>query len=467
MPRHHRPQAAIALALLTVCTPVLAQPSGQPGEPQTDTNAPSDFWHRDTMTGDWGGLRTELADHGIGFSATYTAEVMANVQGGIHRGASYMGLLVPKVDVDLEKLLGWEDASFRVAMLQGHGPSLSQGWVGDLLGVSGNDTVPPATRLRDLWLQQNLFDDVVSVRAGIMVVDDEFIVSPTAGLFMNGTFGWPSWAGIDLPAGGPATPFPAPGVRVRIKQPGDNGLSLQAAIFSGDPTGHNGSNSPDIGLPSGTVVSFRGGAFLTAELGYAMNHAKDDKGSPALFKLGAWYHTSNQFQDQRFATDGLSLADPLSTGIPRNHSGDWGIYGVVDASLYQAENGGGLSGFARVAGSPGDRNAISFYVDGGLAYQGLIPGRDNDTAGFAVAYARIGNNLRGLDQDTRSFSNPLFPIQNQEVALELTYQVQVTPWMTLQPGIQYVFNPGGNVLNQDGSMRRNALVLGLQSALTF
>jgi len=198
-----------------------------------------------------------------------------------------------------------------------------------------------------------------------------------------------------------------------------------------------------------------------------MNQAKEDKGSPALLKLGAWYHTSNQFQDQRFATDGLSLADPLSSGVPRNHSGNWGIYGIVDVSLYQAANGGGLSGFARIAGSPGDRNVISFYIDGGLAYQGLIPGRDNDTAGFAVAYARIGNNLRGLDQDTRSFSNPLFPIQNQEVALELTYQVQVTPWMTLQPGIQYVFNPGGNVLNPDGSMRRNALVLGLQSALTF
>lgn len=451
------------LVILTIGSPARAQQ--QAGQPAAG-NEPPDFWHRDTLTGDWGGLRTALADQGVTFSATYTGEVFGNVQGGMKRGASYDGLFQPQVDVDLDKLIGWHGASFRASMIQGHGPSMSQGWVGNLLGVSSTIAVPPATRLYNLWLQQNLFDDVLSVRVGLMNVDAEFMTSLTASLFMNTTFGWPGWTGFDLPGGGPAYPLSAPGVRVKL-QPAPDGVYLQTAVFSGDPTGHNGSNSLSTGIPAGTVVSFNGGAFVIAEAGYALNQAKDAKGPPMEFKLGGWYHTSSRFQDQRFDIAGISLASPASSGIPRNHNGDWGIYGVADASIYQTEDGSGLSGFARIGGSPSDRNLISFYVDAGVTYKGLIPGRGDDTAGLAFGYARIGNNARGLDQDVRTFSNPFFPVRDQEVALEVSYQIQVTPWMTLQPDLQRIFHPGGHALNPDGSIRRDALVLGLRSALTF
>ena len=433
---------------------------------KAEQDAPADFWHRDTLTGDWGGLRTALVEQGITITATYTGEVFSNVQGGMKRGSSYDGLFLPQVDVDLEKLLGWQGATFRASMIQGHGPSISQGWVGNFLGASSTVVIPPATRLYNLWLQQNLFNDVLSIRAGMMNVDAEFLTSATASLFMNTTLGWPGLAALDLPGGGPAFPLSAPGVRVKLS-PAPEGIYFQGAVFSGDPTGHNGSNSLSTSIPNGTVVSFNGGAFIIAELGYAVNQAKDAKGPPAAYKLGGWYHTSNRFQDQRFDSSGLSLANPASTGIPRNHNGDWGLYGMVDATILQIDGGGTLAAFARLAGSPGDRNLISFYGDAGLTYKGLIPGRDDDTVGLAVAYARIGGNARGLDQDTQVFSNPFFPVRDHETVLELTYQAQVTPWMTLQPTLQRVFHPGGNVLNPDGSIRRDALILGLRSALTF
>jgi porin len=49
----------------------------------------------------------------------------------------------------------------------------------------------------------------------------------------------------------------------------------------------------------------------------------------------------------------------------------------------------------------------------------------------------------------------------------MTYQTQVTPWLLVQPDVQYIINPGGHVLNADSSVRRNALVFGLRSAITF
>jgi porin len=455
---------ASLLAVLAGGVPANAQQAETEPPP---TEEPPGFWQRDTLTGDWGGLRTTLQQQGIAFTATYTGEVFANVQGGIKRGATYDGQFLPQLDIDLDKLLGWHGASFRASMVQGHGPALSEGWVGNLLNVSNDVAIPPATRLYNLWLQQNLFDDVVSVRAGLMNVDAEFITTLTGGLFMNGSFGWPEWTAADLPGGGPAYPLSAPGVRVKL-QPAPEGVYLQSAVFSGDPTGHSGSNSPSTGIPSGTVVSFTGGAFVIAEAGYAVNQDKDAKGPPMAFKLGGWYASSSHFQDQRFDTVGISLASPLSNGAPLNHQGNWGVYGVADASIYRTEDGGGLSGFARIgAGTPNDRNLLSFYADAGLSYKGLIPGRGDDTAGIAVAYARIGNNARGLDQDVRVFSDPSFPVRDQETVLEVSYQIQVTPWMILQPDLQRIFHPGGNVQNADGSVRRDALVLGLRSTLTF
>ncbi len=444
-----------------------AQPAAPaPDEaPPADTTLP-DFWHQDTLTGDWGGVRTTLAKDGVSVTMTYIGDAQGNVSGGIQRGAVYDGLLQPQVDVDLGKLVGWSGAIAHISMLQITGPSLTTGYTGNLMNVSSINA-QPGVRLYNTWLQQNAFDGLLSVRVGYMTADTEFFTSTTASMFVSSTFGWPGILALDLPGGGPAYPLPAPGVRVQLNPVPS--LTLLAAVFSGDPSGHAGQTNPVTQQPDGTVISFSGGVFAIAEADYALNQEKDAKGLPATFKLGAWLHSGNQFGDQRFDSNGLSLANPLSNGTPSNHHGDWGLYGIIDMALYQApgEGGGGLSAFLRVVGAPGNQNLITFYADGGLAYKGLIPSRENDTIGLAVAYARIGDQARALDMDTQQFSNPLNPIRSEEVLMELSYQAQLTPWWVLQPNLQYVANPSGGVDNADGTQRRNAVVVALRTVVTF
>jgi porin len=120
------------------------------------------------------------------------------------------------------------------------------------------------------------------------------------------------------------------------------------------------------------------------------------------------------------------------------------------------------------SGVPNDRNPINFYADDGLVYKGLIPRRPDDKIGIAAMFARVGDNARGLDADTAFFSsNPFFPVRSSEAVIEMMYQAQIKPWWMLQPDLQYVINPGGGVLNSDGSLRRNALVIGVRSFLSF
>ena len=418
------------------------------------------------MTGDWGGLRSRLEDKGVTFAIEYTTELLANVSGGIRRGSAGVGYFHPQMDVDLEKLWGWNGGSFRASGAITHGPDFSPHHLGNILLASNIEVPRPIARLFELWYEQNAFNDRFSVRAGLLLADTEFLTSDTAFTFMNSSFGWMAWLANDLPAGGPAYPLPAPGARIRVKPVDD--VYFQAAVFSGDPSGGDGSNQGG-DLPTGTVFSFRGGAFLMAEIGYTPNQKKGAAGLPGAYKIGAWYHTSSRFGDQRFDDTGLSLADPMSTGIPLDHSGNWGIYGVVDQMLYRVPgtDDQGLSAFVRIGGSPNDRNLISFYADGGLVYKGLIPGRPDDKIGIAAAYARIGDNARGLDQDTAFFTESPYPVRSSEAMIELTYAAKLAPWWTLQPDLQYIIRPSGGVLNDDGSLRQNAWVFGLRTNLNF
>ncbi len=86
----------------------------------------------------------------------------------------------------------------------------------------------------------------------------------------------------------------------------------------------------------------------------------------------------------------------------RRFRGDRGVYGIIDQTLYRepGTEDEGASAFLRLSKVPGDRNLIDFYLDGGIAYKGLLPGRPNDTAALGVIYSRISPAARAFDRDT-------------------------------------------------------------------
>ena len=73
------------------------------------------FCERDYLLGDWFGLRTELADHGVNFEFLYGGSVPDNLSGGNRRGAVYQGALLMDLNLDSEKLIGYEGGTFNVS----------------------------------------------------------------------------------------------------------------------------------------------------------------------------------------------------------------------------------------------------------------------------------------------------------------------------------------------------------------
>ena len=404
-------------------------------------------------------LRRALIEKGVAYQFIYNVDGLANTRGGMKRGATFSGRLEFNLDADLEKLMSWQGATFHTHMFDIQGAGLSRKFVGNMMPVSNIEAVP-TFRLFELWIEQK-FGDSFSIKVGQIGVDGEHATSSYAGLFNNGTFVWPAILGANLPSGGPAFPLATPAVRARYEF--TKNTSWLVAVFNGDPA-KPGLGDPQIRNPHGVDFRWRHGAYVVTEAQHKYNQEKDAAGLPGSIKLGVWRHLA-RFDDQRWGTDNLSLANPASNGIARRHNGNYGVYGMLDQMVWRLEGDKGVGIFARAFANPSDRNPVAWQIDGGIVANGLIAARPDDVFGLGVSYARISDRARALDADAVSFGAATSR-RDFEAIVEANYQWQVMPGWTLQPNVQYIFHPGAHAANPvdpAGKPIRNALVVGLRS----
>jgi porin len=403
-----------------------------------------------------------LQNFGISPSLTYTGEVLGNVSGGVRRGTIYDGRLDVGVDGDLQKLFGWSGAKFHANVINSHGDGLSREYIGNLMTVSNIEALNH-TRLYELWVEQS-FGKNIALRLGQFGADAEFDTSKYAGGFLNATFGWPAISGSNLPAGGPAFPLSALGVRAKATL--SDQLTLLLAMFDGNAAGP-GAGDPQNIDPHGLNFRLRDSPLLMAEMQYAYQL---DAKRPGTFKLGAWMHTG-QFSDPRFDTNGVSLASPASNGLPAQRRGAFSPYVVVDQMLLPFDDKGdkGIGAFGRLHVTQSDRNTIDFYADGGVNVSGFWSRRPNDNFSVGFGYARISSAARGFDQDMLDLGTPT-AIRSYEAVLEAAFSAQLGPGWTMQPDFQYIMHPNGGATDPASSTGQripNAVVVGMRMTVQW
>lgn len=417
--------ARAGVAALLLCgTALFAQPAAA-------QSAFGDFFEREKLTGDWGGARTALEEKGLTFEATFTADSSLNATGGRRTGKGFSSLLQLGLTLDLEKAVGWTGGEIYAGayFIRGHGLSAFETF--NLLTVS-NIEAPHADALGEVYFKQALFDDKVEIKVGQLAADGDFATSDTAALFVNATFGWPGLFGVDITNGGPAYPFPTPGVHGLVKF--DDAWSFQAGLYNGDPVGPDGVNRHNLEFPVNR------GAFAIGELIYT-----NDVTLPGSYKIGVWY-SSKTFADIR-------------TGVA-NRDDNYALYGVIDQTVWKSgdlkdPSPASLSVFARLAIAPqSNRNFIDAYFDAGFNFKG-VPGRPADVFGVAFGYGHTSN------KDPNPFSK-------DEMVVEASYQAAVTGWLKVQPYFQYLINPGGGAPNPNSNRRiRDAAVFGFRTQVEF
>ena len=387
-------------------------------------------WHEgDTLTGDWGGGREWLVDHGFTFEMLYTADFFYNLRGGLNTSDAeqYRGLLALGFTLDTCQAGLWDNGTFFVSAIQNHGTDITARHLGDLQAANNNDA-PNDTRLYEFWYGHDFFDGRLTVKLGKLDANNDFAAPEFGGEFIHSSPGFSP----TIPM--PTWPDPALGVEVFIK-PSD-WIYFGAGVF----------DAQGVGTRSGfeTALHSPDDSFTIAEVGVRPKLSLfGQQDLPGTYRVGGFYHSGEW--DVYF--------NDLDGRLPaRTHRGNAGVYAVFDQLLYREhheveDDEQGLGAFFQFGWADSDYNEITQHYGGGLQYVGLLPGRDCDVCGLGVHHVSLSGKAQSMEK------------RYGETAIEAFYKCQVTEFFSLKPDVQYIANPGG-----DG---RDAIVAGVRMEIVF
>jgi len=342
---------------------LLAVPTGGAADDASlsDTDREAKMVASPYLLDNWGGSRQALADKGLAFDAAFTIEGVTNVTGGLRRGGVLLGELSLMPTFDTEKAGWWPHGLFFASLLADFGGNPTT-LVGDTQGTSNVQT-SDALRIFEAWYEHYFFQRMLSVRLGLYDYNSDFYALDYAKIFLNASFG----IGPEVAQTGPSI-FPTTSLALRLKYQPTSHLYALATVYDGVP------GAP--GDPRRTAIILRktDGLFYGVEIGL---RSPEDQPDARHYKLalGAWYHAT-VFTDFR----------------GQQHPVNRGLYVLGEALLIpEASPTQGLGGFVQLGFADSDRNPIATYLGTGLTYTGLLPGRDHDVLGWAMAHARHGN----------------------------------------------------------------------------
>ncbi len=381
--------------------------------------------------GDLLGLRPWMAARGMSLEALIVADLSRNFRGGISTGKeTFRHLLEASFILDTAPLFGLEGGTFFVDFQTQDGRHGTEHLVGDFQGFSNIDA-PGFTALYELWYEQLFLDGRLRLKLGKIDASNEFAFVEHSGPLINSSAGFsPTLLGF------PTYPNPATGA-VLFASPVE-GLYVGSGLFdgatqAGQPTGTRGPSTL-LGAPSDL--------FLIAEAGLRRTNAG---GRLRRAGLGVTHHTG---------------AFDLADGSGATEEGATSYYLVVDQHLEQLLGRGptpegrvesrGIDGFLQV-GSTDDRlSPIDLHAGAGVVWNGFLFGRRADSCGLMGTYVHFGEAARAAGTFVDTY----------EIAWELFYRLQLTPWLYLKPDLQYIVQPGG-------AGRADALVGTLRVELTL
>lgn len=351
------------------------------------------------------------------FHAVYTADTWRNARGGLRTGTVYLDSLDFTLAIDGEHAWDLPGVSALAYVLYNNNASLSDDYVGDAMTVSNIDA-REAWRLYEAWVQWENGPNTFSLRFGLYDLNSEFDVTESRALFINSTHGIGHEFG-QTGKNGPSI-FPVTSLAVRAVWSPAPSWYVLAAVFDGVP------GDPE--HPSSNRIRLGGddGALWIAELQRVGERV-------TRLALGVWGYSA-RFEDVRSSQ---------STAFgPRRD--DCGSYASAEIALDSArENEPATLAFARY-GVANDR--INQYADSwsfGIRHRGLFPARPNDEIGLAYGLTHVADPVR----DIAALAGE--PREPYEAVIELTYRAAISPWLTIQPDIQYIKNPSANPLIED------------------
>lgn len=389
--------------------------------------------------------QSRLDDKGVHLFGSFWGDFMANPVGGQSQSAAWAQLLIVGATIDLHKTVGWPPGGSVTASLIDVAGSNISNEIGNAFAVP-QAYMMNTFALYDLYYQQQLFDGKLTLTAGRMMAGQFFATLPAMTMVVSAAVnGNP--VSLFANAMYPSITSATWGTYAKVKPTADT--YIDAGVFQASPrnglTSYHGADfsiRPDDGIlmiaEVGWTPSFKAGESAPAD---GKTKAAPLE-LPGIYTFGA-YLTNYPFSE----FDG--------SGIQRNA---YGFYWLAQQMVWRSRNNPlhNVSLWGGVTYSPQQQIApIPIMGLGGVILQGFVPTRDSDSILFSV-YAGGFSPSYAAAQDAQGQGRP-----TAETVIELSYIIQLTPHIQIQPDVQYILQPGGAGPNPD------AVVLGGQFSISF
>ena len=393
------------------------------------------IWEQETLTNGFWGLNDQLADSGIEVGFGLTQIYQTNLRGGLskHRRAGrYTGSYDLEVGADLQKLLGIEGGTLYIHTEGSWSKTdFDATSVGSVFGINGDFAGRRSMDITELWYEQTMLGDTLRLRVGKLDItggfecrgcpvsfDGSAYANDETAQFLNGAL-----------VNNSTIPFPDKGLGAILYWNPIEWWYASVGVVDAQ------ADARETGFR--TAFHKEDYFFYVFETGVAPQLDSANGPLQGAYRVGLW----NDPQPKANADAAKERRD------------DVGFYLSCDQMLIkenaEPEDIQGLGTFFRYGYANSERNDIVNYWSLGFQYQGLIDGRDDDVLGVGYAQGVFSNKA-----DT-TFTD------DYESVLEVYYNAQVTPWLSISPSVQYVANPGGDDTVSD------AVVFGVRAQMTF
>ena len=388
-----------------------------------DKKADNDsIWTRDQLTGDWGGVRTDLSDDGIDIGLRLSQYYQGVTTGGVNRNSEYGGTMDYRINLDAEKLFGAKGLSFNMHARTRFGQ--------DIIADGGSLVLPNAgmmqpspgdyhgTDITGLMLTQTftLFDNPAVVQMGKLDAIDM-----VTGFFPNASYGQEGFWNVNSLSSN----MPWFGAV--------QGLSLYGAMLV---TINEEYQMAENGLLiTGTTDATQWGSFSDSfsdgvwMAGFHRFFWKmDDK--PGYFMLFAGYSTKDAASN-----DPHDFIDIPGQGIvSTTEKKPWDIALYIYQEFWQDESNPDRKAtlFTGATLGPDNPQFAQWNFFASVEMFGLIDSRPHDRMGVVGYWNGLSSNFKELVSQEIELRNTY--------GFEGYYNVEINPWLHLTGDLQLVEN---------------------------
>jgi porin len=382
-----------------------------------------DLWTRSTLSGDWGGMRNQLAAKGIVFDLSLTQAAQGIVHGGKDTGWKYGGGRGDiNLSLDTQKLGLWPGGFLNVEAEGNFIPDDTvrksiNGRTGALMSVYASQLFPKPSG-DNFNLPALNFTQFLSPHFGLTIGKYATVTSTSGD--MN-----------EFAHGKGDTKFMNTALNI-------NPVMLTTIPYSTLGTGLIALPTKD---PNQAIVTF----FVLSTTGSASTSGFDDLNDDNLSFVGEgrlrtdfFGMTGHQlfgalYSNKKFTSIDQNALFIFENGAFEEKKGSWNIHYNFDQYLYEPKKGSGegIGIFGRFGASDGSPNFMHYFYSLGIGGKGMIPGRSRDRFGLGFYYIDVKNpDLQGVFRDRK--------LLRDEYGFEAFYNVAITPWLLLTPDIQVV-----------------------------